>query len=162
MPHRPGVCVLLHNSLHTAPCLSSMIASWPPAITSTFTKKNRGQNKEDQALSLHRHSVLHFSVCHMSQNLDSQVTLKECTHALARWFSWLECRPVHQKVAGSIPSQGVCGRQPIHVSLSHWFSLSLSLSVIYPWVRIKNILCKKIKACTQALKMGFYHQRRIG
>ena len=26
--------------------------------------------------------------------------------ALARWFSWLEHRPIHQKVAGSIPSHG--------------------------------------------------------
>ena len=35
--------------------------------------------------------------------------------ALARRFSWLECRPVHQKVVGSIPSQGTylgCGFEP--------------------------------------------------
>ena len=32
--------------------------------------------------------------------------------ALTKWFSWLEHRPVHQKVAGLIPSQAVylgCG-----------------------------------------------------
>ena len=32
--------------------------------------------------------------------------------ALARWLSWLECCPIHQKVAGSIPGQGTrlgCG-----------------------------------------------------
>ena len=26
--------------------------------------------------------------------------------ALARWLSWLEDRPIHQKVVGLIPSQG--------------------------------------------------------
>ena len=52
------------------------------------------------------------------------------------WLSWLEHHPIHQKFAGSIPSQGVylgCGfswgmRQPINVSVS--LSLSLSLSLI--------------------------------
>ena len=27
--------------------------------------------------------------------------------ALARWLTWLERHPIHQKVAGSIPSQGI-------------------------------------------------------
>ena len=35
--------------------------------------------------------------------------------ALAGWHGWLECRPVHQKVAGLIPGQGTyldCGFDP--------------------------------------------------
>ena len=36
--------------------------------------------------------------------------------ALARWFSWWECRPIRQKVAGLITGQGEQGRQPIDVS----------------------------------------------
>ena len=27
-------------------------------------------------------------------------------YALARWFSWLECCPLHQRIVGSIPGQG--------------------------------------------------------
>ena len=50
--------------------------------------------------------------------------------AMDRWLSWLEHRPVDQKVVGSIAGQGTnlgggfsprleaCGRQPINVSLS--------------------------------------------
>ena len=58
------------------------------------------------------------------------------------WLSWLEHRPISQKVVGSIPgkgtflvvgsvsSQGTYGRQTIDVSLSHQcFSLSLTLSL---------------------------------
>ena len=56
------------------------------------------------------------------------VFLLEDTSALARWLSWLEHRPTHQKVVGSIPGQGTslgcglmpsrvtCGRQQINVS----------------------------------------------
>ena len=35
--------------------------------------------------------------------------------ALAKWLSWLECHPIHQKVEGLIPSQGTylgCGFDP--------------------------------------------------
>ena len=35
--------------------------------------------------------------------------------ALARWLSWVECPPVHSKVAGSFPGQGthlVCRFDP--------------------------------------------------
>ena len=39
--------------------------------------------------------------------------------ALAAWLNEWECRPTHRKVAGSIPSWGTYGRQPIDVSLSH-------------------------------------------
>ena len=50
--------------------------------------------------------------------------------ALARLLSWLEHRPIHQNVAGSIPNQGMYERQPINVSLSHWcFSPFLSPSL---------------------------------
>ena len=38
--------------------------------------------------------------------------------ALARWLSWLEHHPIHQKVAGSIPGRGAHGRQLVDVSLS--------------------------------------------
>ena len=59
------------------------------------------------------------------------------------WISWLEHQPIQQNVGGSIPcqdtylgfrfilGQGVYGKQPIDVSLSHWcLSLSCSLSKI--------------------------------
>ena len=49
--------------------------------------------------------------------------------ALAGLANGLEGRPVHQKVAGSIPGRGAYGRQPIDVSLSHrCISFSLSFS----------------------------------
>ena len=57
---------------------------------------------------------------------------KEEERALARWLSWLGRHPVHQKVAGLIPSRGVYGKQSIEVSLSHQcfsFSLSFFLSL---------------------------------
>ena len=38
--------------------------------------------------------------------------------AQARWLSWLERHPIHQKVVGSIPGWDAYGRQPINVSLS--------------------------------------------
>ena len=50
--------------------------------------------------------------------------------ALAGRVSWLECHPLKQKIAGSIPSRGKCGRQQIDVSLS--FILILSLSHLPP------------------------------
>ena len=62
--------------------------------------------------------------------------------ALAGVAQWIECQPVNQQVAGSIPSRGTClgcrpgpwleecERQPIHVALAHcWFSPSLSPSL---------------------------------
>ena len=48
-----------------------------------------------------------------------------------RGLSWLECHPIHRKVAGSIPQLG-CLRESTF-SLSHQcFSLSLSLSLSLP------------------------------
>ena len=48
--------------------------------------------------------------------------------SLAGWLSWLGHLPVHQKVTGSIPGQGMFGRQPMDASLSQkCFSLSLPL-----------------------------------
>ena len=65
------------------------------------------------------------------------LTIKKCAD-LAGWLSWLGRRPIHQKVAGSIPGQGMylgcefdpqsgrVWRQPINISLPHrCFSLSL-------------------------------------
>ena len=67
--------------------------------------------------------------CH---NLEKESTSKNrLILALASWLSWLENHNVHQKVVGLIPSQGMYGRQPIDVSLSHrCFSLPSSLSKI--------------------------------
>ena len=47
-----------------------------------------------------------------------------------RWISWLEHCPIHQKIAGSIPSHGTYRRQSINVSLT--------LMLLSPWVRIKT------------------------
>lgn len=44
--------------------------------------------------------------------------------ALAEWFSWLECCPVHQKGQGTHPS---CGFDQINVSLHVSLSFFLSL-----------------------------------
>ena len=46
------------------------------------------------------------------------VILKKQVRALAWWLSWLEFRPVHQRVVGSTPGQGAFGRQLIVASLS--------------------------------------------
>ena len=60
--------------------------------------------------------------------------------ALAGAAQWTECRPGNWKIAGLIPSQGIClgcqprplleawERQPVDVSLAHWFCISSSLS----------------------------------
>ena len=55
---------------------------------------------------------------------------------LAGWLIWLEHRPIHQKVGGSIPSQGTClgyGFNPwlgyIWEATDRCFSLSLPLSL---------------------------------
>ena len=75
----------------------------------------------------------------------------------ARWLSWLECHPVHQRVAGLIPGQGTCLGCRLHPWLgcmweatNRCFSLasmfpSLPLfpapsknQWIYPQVRIKK------------------------
>ena len=51
---------------------------------------------------------------------------------LARWFSWLECCPVHQKVAGSISGPGThlgCGFDPLSGCVQEATD-SLSLSLI--------------------------------
>ena len=80
---------------------------------------------------------------------------------MARWISWLECPPVHQKVAGSIPCQGTyrylgCRFDPWSRCL--WkatdgvfsvtlMSLSLCLSKIqqsYPRERVKKCINKSI------------------
>ena len=51
---------------------------------------------------------------------------KSAKIALARWLSWLEHWPIHQKVASLIPGLDTYGRQPIDVSLTlKFFSLSL-------------------------------------
>ena len=57
--------------------------------------------------------------------------------ALARWFGWLNHRPIHQKVVGSIPSQGThlgCGFDPRlgHVWKATDRGFSLTLTVLSP------------------------------
>ena len=59
--------------------------------------------------------------------------------ALAGMTQWIECQPVNQRGARSIPSQGTylgcgpgsqlgaCKRQPINLSLAHHVFLPLSL-----------------------------------
>ena len=50
----------------------------------------------------------------------------EWDYVLAGLLRRLERPSIHQKVAGSIPGPGACGRPPIDASLSHWyFSLPL-------------------------------------
>ena len=59
--------------------------------------------------------------------------IKPCTEPWLGGPSWLEHRPVHRKVEGSIPRWGAYRKQSIHVSLSHQCcSLSLSLSLSPP------------------------------
>ena len=66
--------------------------------------------------------------------------------ALARWLSWLEGQPIHQKDVSSIPGRDTYGRQPMFfshlgVSLSLTHSLPSSLSKkqsTYPQVWIKK------------------------
>ena len=53
----------------------------------------------------------------VSDSYSSSLVYENAT-VLARWLSWLERRPIHQKVAGSVPGQGMYERQLIDVSLS--------------------------------------------
>ena len=64
---------------------------------------------------------------------------------LAGWHSWLEHRPVHQKVAGLIQVQGVCNRHPIDIShlkasLSFSFCVSLKSINIFSGEIFKKVL----------------------
>ena len=55
---------------------------------------------------------------------------RKASIALAEWFSWLECCPVYEKVAGLIAGQGGYRRQPINVShVDGVFSLFLPSSL---------------------------------
>ena len=68
------------------------------------------------------------------------------------WFSLLEHHPVNRKIMGSIPSQGMCKRQPINVSLSHQcfcFSLPspLSKSMSMSWSEDKYVFFNIFSAC---------------
>ena len=93
---------------------------------------------------------------------------------LAMWLSWLERHPIHQKVEGSIPSQGIylgCGfdswlwhilKAVIDICLSHLFlfflSLSLSLSLFLSSIKINgNISLGEdfIKYWTSYLFIGY-------
>ena len=39
-------------------------------------------------------------------NIKLKKRISPCPVAMARWISWLECYPIHQKVVGSLPNQG--------------------------------------------------------
>ena len=57
---------------------------------------------------------------------DSQASPSRVYRAQARWLSWLEHRPIHQKTAGSIPGR-TGGNRSMFLSLINVFhSLSLS------------------------------------
>ena len=55
-------------------------------------------------------------------NSVSDKSTKGEKEALAEWLSWLECCPMHQKVARLISDWGACKRQPIDVSLFPFLS----------------------------------------
>ena len=76
--------------------------------------------------------------------------------ALARWLSWSECRLVHQKPVGLIPSQSTDGRPPVDVCLP------LSLIDKQPRGRIKKQqqLCK-VKCMPRRPKFGIRAARVI-
>ena len=63
--------------------------------------------------------------------------------ALAGWLSWLECHPVHQEVAGSIPGWACMGgnRSIIlsHANVSFSLFLPLSLKLTYPQLKLRTI-----------------------
>ena len=102
---------------------------------------------------------------------------KKKIKALVRWLNWLECCYMHQKVAGSIPGQGIypgCGcstpghrtygRQSIDVSLS-LSSLSLpspsSLSKINKdtlrWA-LKNSNSKNLKSEREVVHLLYWQE----
>ena len=66
------------------------------------------------------------------EHLHNECITKNMALALAGWLSWLEHHPLHQKVAGSIPSQGTYLGGRFDPWLGHvreatnWWSLSLS------------------------------------
>ena len=78
-----------------------------------------------------------MSVCRMEIAIKRDMDVQELKPALATWLRWLECQSVHQKFAGSIPSQGTClgrGFHPlmgwVQEATSHQcFCISLSSSL---------------------------------
>ena len=76
------------------------------------------------------------------------LTIKKCAD-LAGWLSWLVRRPIHQKVAGSIPGQGMylgCEFDPqsgrVWEATNQYFSptsMFLSLSLHPPFVSLKSM-----------------------
>ena len=97
---------------------------------------------------------------------------------LARWLSWLEHCPIHQKVAGSIPSQGTYVGSTFNpqsgsiweatyvsfsLSLSHSLSLSLFLkSINMPSVRIFFKKRHKVGTALSFSSRPDYSQERRG
>ena len=72
-----------------------------------------------------------------------------CNQPWLVWLVWVECCPVNQKVAGSIPSKDTClgcGSAPwlIHVSLSSSLPLSLEINKILKKDRMCNKVLHKI------------------
>ena len=79
-------------------------------ITNVSLQRKRQTSKTEAGLS----ASLHIRTRINTENrflerrnswLGEGVKLKEKTKSLDRWLSWLECHPVHRKVAGSISSQ---------------------------------------------------------
>ena len=73
--------------------------------------------------------------CCINHNLGQE---ESASFALAGVTQWIECRPVNQRVSGSIPSQGTClgcglRGNPLmflsHIDVSLPFSLPLSLKI---------------------------------
>ena len=121
----------VENSMHIPQKIKNGTALGHSDSTSGYLSKETQNNNSKEYM----HPCAHYSAIYNSQAMEvthvpisTQVNKK--WWALAGWLSWLEHHPVHQKVAGSMPSQDVYRRQPIDVSLSQrCFSLSLSLSL---------------------------------
>ena len=88
--------------------------------------KTKGRNRHGGTPGILRYSLVTVLVCPFLLVL-KPFFHQETLPCPGWWLSWLEHPPVHQNVAGSIPSPGTYRRQLINVSLT-WMPLSLSLS----------------------------------
>ena len=71
------------------------------------------------AIKIHNQTYTHMGEYVLLLTIDLEECQQKNVKALAKWLSWLGHWPLHQKVAGLIPAQGMNRRQLTDVSLSH-------------------------------------------
>ena len=117
---------LLLTQQHICPCLPQL-ATAHPALSPPPLRGDPGTPVCPSAWPCGCPAM--WASSHFFDGGNRSIEFKNIKNALAQLLSCLEHRPMQQKVAGSIPSQGAYGKQPVmYLSLSPLF---LSLSQIY-------------------------------